>query len=351
MAQFLTEQSQLDDQGITVELPASGRLLKVSVSDLAHFSECRRNFWLNQNWQEVKPASHYYLGTLVHGGLEDYYRHNRNIDEAGKGFIKAREDARQEMDPRFMSSHHYDQLDELDKMAEALLTNYFFYDETEPLEGNVVEVERAFKIPLADEIILSGRIDLIMQTSQGLVIVDHKTASSLPNNLSGLDVDAQMTAYAWAVNELYGELPYAIVYNNIMKTLPEEPKVLKNGTLSKAKGQNTVYELYLGAIEDNGLDPDDYSDILMDLRMASWSKYFRRDWSSRTRASLDSFRKRALIQATEIFNIMENPSTWAYPSPNARTCSFCSFIGICHVMEEQGDHIAALEAGYRPRAY
>lgn len=165
-------------------------------------------------------------------------------------------------------------------------------------------------------------------------------------SLAGLDVDEQMTAYAWAVERLYGEVPEKIVYNVIVKSFPTTPAVLKNGRLSKDKGQSTTYSLYRRAIVDLGLDVNDYGDMLEHLDRTGWSNYFSRVESSRNLSEIEAFDRRASVKIRDIQRILEDPEHEAYPSPSSFTCSYCAYLGACKAKDDGGDAEVILESRF-----
>ncbi len=91
--------------------------------------------------------------------------------------------------------------------------------------------------------------------------------------------------------------PSEFVYDIVKKEAPKPPELLKKGGLSKAKNQNTTVEMYRQAIEDHGLNPADYEDILQHLEDQG-NKFLRRIpvrriWSE-CEAAIDDFVKVAL---------------------------------------------------------
>jgi CRISPR/Cas system-associated exonuclease Cas4 (RecB family) len=113
-----------------------------------------------------------------------------------------------------------------------------------------------------------GMIDLVLKhkTDGTILLLDYKFKAN-PMSYEDLQLDEQLKIYAklyasefWEdINNIY------VGYVNIPKTQLTKPKVLKNGSLSKDKSQNTTRELYLEAIAEQGLKKSDYADILLDL--------------------------------------------------------------------------------------
>ena len=113
-----------------------------------------------------------------------------------------------------------------------------------------------------------GVIDLVLRHKQTkrIMLLDYKFKST-PMTYEDLFLDEQLKIYA----KLYSAEKWEnidnidIGYLNIPKTELSKPKILKNGSLSKDKTQNTTKELYLQTIKELNLNENDYIDILKDL--------------------------------------------------------------------------------------
>lgn len=167
---------------------------------------------------------------------------------------------------------------------------------------DVLSTELMFAIPLTDDDIYTGTIDLVLrEKSTGRVwFADYKTTTSIDRYDKASDMDRQISRYWWALQQLASGLgqvfnqknntwdsifnsrlfddltaPYGFFYNIILKSYPVAPKELKGGKLSKDKSQNTTYELYEQAIAERGLEHDNYVDFLQFLRETP-REYFRR---------------------------------------------------------------------------
>lgn len=318
---------------------------KASVSDISGFSSCRRQWLFNRVWRQAIPPKPLWIGQVVHAGLDAYYRQDRSYEAAEAAMKKYVTTECEKLQHQFPFSDVYNLLIGQAEEAAAYVYNYSIYDAEWRLNGEVITVERPFKIKLPSNpnYALSGRIDLVLRApTGGLLVVDHKTMGSKPT-LSGLDVDEQITAYSWAVKQLYGEVPEAVVYNVVIKAMPQEPAVLKSGGLSKAKGQTTTAALYRAKIAELGLNEDDYVDVLRELDDRGWDAYFARVASSRTEEELNSFERRCATKLRDIHAIVTNPSIEGYPSPSSFTCSYCPFLAPCKVLDEGGDYESIMD--------
>ena len=115
---------------------------------------------------------------------------------------------------------------------------------------------------------IKGVIDVVWRhkTTGRILITDYKF-STKNKGLEDILLDEQMYLYAmvYGTNNNLSIDDIDIGYINIPKCEMTKPRVLKNGTLSKDKAQNTTYNMYDESINDSGLNISDYEDILSEL--------------------------------------------------------------------------------------
>lgn len=115
---------------------------------------------------------------------------------------------------------------------------------------------------------IKGVIDVIWRhrTTGRILITDYKF-STKNKGLEDILLDEQMYLYAlvYGMQNNLSIDDIDIGYVNIPKCEMIKPRVLKNGTLSKDKAQNTTYNLYVESINELGLNISDYEDILSEL--------------------------------------------------------------------------------------
>ena len=115
---------------------------------------------------------------------------------------------------------------------------------------------------------IKGVIDVVWRhkTTGRILITDYKF-STKNKGLEDILLDEQMYLYAmvYGLQNKLGIDDIDIGYVNIPKCEMVKPRVLKNGTLSKDKAQNTTYNLYVESINELGLNISDYEDILSEL--------------------------------------------------------------------------------------
>lgn len=221
-------------------------------------------------------------------------------------------------------------------------------DKLEPLL-----VERRFEVPFVDRYDrrhktwrYSGKWDLIARyrDSGRILIIDHKTTINQPQNEAmNFNLSTQPVAYSYAglylatlpmksdlakvtladeglrrqaEKAIEPDAPFwpkdipppdGFAVNVIRKKVPKKPPLLKSKTkdgkprISKAQGVDTTHELYLEAILENGLNPDDYQDVLDRLEKRGDVFHYReelavgpeelRRWVEETRIELENIQR------------------------------------------------------------
>lgn len=187
-------------------------MVKYSYSKIKNFKECKYGFYrnyyendkdkLNHGTSEFGSFSHEILEKYAKNELEDY-----------------------EMLPYYLE--HYDenvQSTMVLKMSENFsrdFSNDYFRSGKEYFESfdgfgdiNVIEAEYEFNEVINDEFILTGKVDLIAEDSNGdLIIIDHKSKSKFKNKSEKEEYAKQLYIYAFAVHRKYGKFPKKLMFN------------------------------------------------------------------------------------------------------------------------------------------
>lgn len=342
----------------------------VSVTEINSFRECRRAWYLSEVMQlESKlPSPRFWFGTLIHAALETYYIKGRDLPAALDRFLSDYETSIAEIraswgmlwggiEPEF--SGYLD-------LGREMLSNYFLFDHAGPTWTAIATEQRVW-VPVltptgrqsrfgnTQATRLTARMDLLADVGDGrddVSVVDHKTAAQRPSTGRTLDTDDQLTGYAYVYWRLTGELPRDLVYNVLIKALPQPPKVVaitaKNpkGRLSQDKSQKTLYGLYLEAVTDRGEDPRDYAEILESLRSEGWNDYFSRTSTIRNLTQLKSYEEHLYFTVKAMGEVVADPRK-AYPSFSPMRCPSCQFQSVCQAMEDGGDFERLIGANFQ----
>lgn len=361
-----------DEAGILLNTANVTPILHTTVTERQSFQNCRRQWYLD-TVELLEPdgqvAWALIFGTVVHEALDIYYRNQRDIETALKAFKKAWkvEDNRlaREYGGLYSQGIEAEWWDYHEKGLQ-MLKYYHIHDTESGFFDKVVDVglgfdawrqnvtveERQF-IEVLDELggtnLLSGRIDLVVKRSDGLWIVDHKTAASAPS-WRALEVDDQLTGYCWIYWRMTGNLPRGALYNVLLKDPPKPPRLIDGGRkLSQDKSQRTTYDLYVDAIRENGFALGDYEDFLNFLAKKGWNTFFPRDGMQRNRHELEAFEHRLKYQLEDMKDALEREEK-RYPNPSQRTCGYgCPFIPLCQAMDDGSDVEAIKTSMYRKK--
>lgn len=145
--------------------------------------------------------------------------------------------------------------------------NYFttIFNELDETFKDFEVLHKEYRVETDD---IKGVIDVVWKnkTTGKILITDYKFSNKDKGQVD-IWLDEQMYIYAAAYASLNNLTldDIDIGYVNIPKAEMKKPRVLKNGSLSKDKAQNTTCALYLEAIEEHGLNVADYEDILSEI--------------------------------------------------------------------------------------
>lgn len=257
----------------------------LSVSDIQTFKSCRQKWdFLSGNRQSLrhKATPRLYLseGSALHEAL-DAQATGQDYEEVMDGYVegeRARLKAVYEENNGFAAwAIELDTFEESASFVTKLVHQYFdHYGMENPLADQgmtYLATEVPFKLELPVEsadgrpVFFVGTWDGVAESEAGNVfLVENKTYSSVPD-FAELMFHDQSTGYAVAFYALTGVRMSGMLYNGIAKRLIKEPKLLKNGSLSKDKRQSVTPQSYVAAMMKNDIDvyDEDYTEILNHL--------------------------------------------------------------------------------------
>lgn len=338
------------------------KITSTSATERRGFRNCRRQWFLTvvHRLDPQEGSTALMLGTLFHKGLEMYYK----AMQRGEGLLDCEVagcDAYQDLFTEYMTAMK-DRLRfawqfaepmwrEAGELGFEMLQNYFIEERTNPIVDEVVQVEVRVNVAIRSETgrkigTLSVQTDLVGRKDGQLRVIDHKSATrDMPS--AQIDQDDQLSAEAFAVWQSLGEFPDEVVYNVAKKKVPEPPKLLKSGKLSKDRSQDTTSELYEAAIVQHGLNRMDYADHLQFLREQERtnSRFFKRDVTFRTPDQVDSFARNLREEWRDMRRVALHPEQ-AYPNPSVFNCPSCPVRALCVAIEDGQDVEALIRAGY-----
>ncbi len=347
-----------------ISMSETTNVYEIHVSDLRTYKECRRK-WnysspLRMNLRPEHSPVYFTVGRAVHYALAEYYE----TQEAPELIYDRYIDAVRLSEPIMPEDEKHI------TVGRGMCTNYFDWinsPEQPDEDWKVIATEIKFKTPLfniegkkSNRIFLAGRFDGVWkhEPTGDLWLMEFKTTSRQPN-ANWLTLDDQASAYCWAAQQIFGAPVKGVMFRFLMKNIPEKPNRIKKGTalsraiksslhtteaLYKEAISELAYSLLMSTLSDKSDEPTDsnlrqkvaelegeYTNILDQLAMQGYEKFFLQFKTPRTQAEIGSIGK----DLWEVGLEMARDSTSLYPSPNWMKCNFCSFREPC-VATNQG---------------
>lgn len=338
------------------ELHHGERVAAIHTSDRGLYKSCRRRWhWQSHLRSGLEPftkASPLWFGSGIHFALESvhgsqYYPSGR---AAFEDYVRASiEDAKDRLPPDWQ---------DLLQLGRGMMDYY----ENEWLTGRdalptyvkdgVPQIEVQFEVELPcppellgraeiDKLVYRGTIDRVAidPVLGGLYIVEYKTAAQF--EILHLNTDPQINAYMWAMKYIYDLPCLGVIYQQHLKAVPEEARLLASGKISYDKRQNTSHRRYQRALVDMygkeyyKVAPPANIQCLNELCLMEddmKDPYIRRDKATRSDRQIESEGVKVLIEAYE----MINPDTPLYPYAT-RTCKWCPFESPCLALDDGDD--------------
>lgn len=249
-----------------------------SHSELKTFQRCPKQ-WEYKYDQLLVPkekSKPLYMGSWVHKALETYYingdwkiGHQEYVDDWNKLFEEERTALR--------TKRGKVSLPPFPDIVKRIMQSYVWYYRDEGWE--VVATEQEFEVETPLKVngktqTFKGIIDLIVKDREGILwIIDHKTASTIPDPTSFHAMDPQLMLYPWAAKRAWDMDVGGIYYNYVKSKPPTIPTMTKTGAISRRKIV-TDYPTYVRFLKGNGFDPNDFREELVPLQRKS--PYLRR---------------------------------------------------------------------------
>lgn len=186
------------------------KLQTISASKIKTYRTCHKQYY----YKYVMPKADRpedaknigaLLGTALHKAIEKRYRGENPIQVFQNTMLTTLD----EWEDKGLKVNGMEWFSKSLKEGKILL-NAFDWERFDP-----VDLELEFMLPFPNRerpiAMVNGYID--MTTTNGWV-VDHKSQRRVPNQ-DQLNHDSQFLLYAWAYRELYGNLPTALVWNDL----------------------------------------------------------------------------------------------------------------------------------------
>jgi len=369
---------------------------ELHISDVRTFKSCRRRWdWsspLRRHLEPIVTPVYFLLGRAVHLAIANFYETGEIPEDTYRRFMaKAVKEYEGQTGPLWPEER--EKLDTADALGLGLCQHYFKWvtgPEEPDARWETVATEMQFSVPIptpsgtpSSRIFLAGRFDGVVRdrVANQLWLREYKTSARTPDE-RWLSMDDQATIYCWAAQQVLGEPITGIHYRFLIKKIPEYPRELKNGELSRAINSSlaTTYNIYREALElhakkltrfkykidetqtpeSAGVDPTafegyrdktltalltEYGGILDELSTRGSGDFFKEFEVRKTQAELISAAHDLWIAGLE----MCRETTPLYPAPDWLKCTFCPFKSPCQAKNAGADAEVILRYEYRKR--
>jgi hypothetical protein len=370
--------------------------LIIRTSDRSTFKKCRQ-LWefsskIRLDYEPLRPKDYFEFGTAWHAAMEVWYYPNKGglppfldplREEAARAqFLATNAFQRKQQEELGFGGPDTDiEYAEREKLGQGMLSYYFgwsrIHDDFEP-----ITVEHEFEVPITRdggarmvkspstyydwwvgdaplpedvyEVKYQGRIDGLVRDFRGhYFLLEHKSIGR-ESPTKWLQIDDQVGSYAWAMQKMLDIPIKGVIYTRSYKRYPEPPKILRDGSISCDKRQQTTASLFVEAVESahpfrpaaETIADDDkylnYHQFLTNPEVAP--KFVERHITTRNPNQIEDIGKRIAMEAQDMLN-----DPFIYPNVSSINCNACSFFGPCLTKQDGGDWKYHLKSEFRKR--
>ena len=243
---------------ITVAPPPKRDYL--SYSAVRTFQACplRYRFRYIDGWPEDCVSSSLVFGSAIHAAVEFFFSQQLageeapSLDELLDVYQQSWRD-RSEQEVRFAKTETADSLHQL---ADRMLTAFLASDLTNQ-EGRILGVEEELRGELSPDLPdLLGRVDLLLETDDSVIVQDFKTSRSAWNEYQAEDQSEQLLLYADLVRRLVPGKQLRLQFAVITKAKNPKVQLLEaNFDESKLERTKRVFENVWSTIQSGHFYP------------------------------------------------------------------------------------------------
>lgn len=310
--------------------------MQASISKANTANRCLRKYAYRyiQKIQNNAPNARPQLGVIGHQALEFHFSDR----DWTYPITKYESDLRELLDEERAVYAHIP--GDLYRMVRGYLNHWKKIDE----DVKTLATELTFVVRTPEGNDYEGIIDRIYEDSSGVWIEDHKFVKAVPEEAVRY-LDAQTNMYFYAATKL-GYNPVGVVFDYVRTKPPTQPKILKNGTVSRA-ACDTDLETYISVLKSAGQNPSDYMDIIAGL---SKNAYYKRFKVPRPMTLADNVMKDFDDTCKVLTLLADSIDGFApYPRCVTRDCTWdCEFCNLCFA-ELTGSNVEAIrQYEYKP---
>jgi DNA helicase II / ATP-dependent DNA helicase PcrA len=187
--------------------PPTSEPLKLSSSAVDNYRKCPQQYAFSYLWSlKEGPRAALTFGSVMHTTIK------RFVDQLKKGVKLPFAEVQHIYETEWTSAGFEDDYQEAEYKKDGLEQLRAFHATMLEASPQILEQEKAFELPLANELILAGRMDQVNSLGRNDVeIVDYKTGK--PRKDSDARKDLQLSIYALAAKEIFEWNPVRLVFH------------------------------------------------------------------------------------------------------------------------------------------
>jgi len=187
--------------------PAPAEPLKLSASAVDNYRKCPQQYLFSRLWSlKEGPRAVLSFGNVMHTTVK------KMVEYLRKGVQLPFEEVKQIFETEWTSAGFEDEYQEAEYKKDGIEQLKAFHSAMLAEAPQVLEQEKAFELPLENDVVVSGRIDQINSLGhKDVEIVDYKTGK--PKKDADAKKDLQLSIYAIAAKEILELNPVRLVFH------------------------------------------------------------------------------------------------------------------------------------------
>jgi DNA helicase II / ATP-dependent DNA helicase PcrA len=196
--------------------PPPGEPLKLSSSAVENYRKCPQQYAFSYLWSlKEGPRAMLSFGSVVHTTIK------RFMDQMKKGVKLPFDEVQRIYETEWSNAGYEDEYQEQEYKKDGLEQLKVFHAGILKNAPAILEQEKGFELPLANDVILTGRMDQVNSLGRNDVeIVDYKTGK--PKKDVDARKDLQLSIYALAAKEIFEWNPVRLVFHYLQNNQRQE---------------------------------------------------------------------------------------------------------------------------------
>ena len=196
--------------------PPVGEPMKLSSSAVENYRRCPQQYAFSYLWSlKEGPRAMLSFGSVVHTTIKRFMEHLK------KGVKLPFEEVQRIYETEWSSAGYEDDYQEQEYKKDGLEQLKIFHAAVQEEAPSILEQEKAFELPLTNDVILTGRMDQVNSLGRNDVeIVDYKTGK--PKKDVDARKDLQLSIYALAAKEIFEWNPVRLVFHYLQNNQRQE---------------------------------------------------------------------------------------------------------------------------------